>query len=528
MKNFGKESLILSVLMVIALFGMISAAAAAGTGPIVAMSGYVISPSVVKPGITGSISVTFTNNGDSTASAMLVLYGKLGDSAWSGGSNNVGDIAAGTNATIIIPFSVPDTYKSGVYSLPLLISYSSSKSANLVIPILVSDAPNILVVTQNLSKPTVKPGEEFDVSLLINNSGGDARDLTITVPQNSTFQMNRVSGYQIPLLQGNSSLVVVLEMASGSSMPTGKYNAPLNLAYTDMLGNSISDSVNVGPINVVDLSTMFGVDVEEIGTAEVGSIAELNVTLFNYGSEDEKGVFVDPGSSSYLVPIGSSSTYFDVIPAKGQSSQVISIGINPSTSPGYYLIPLKIKMSDGQSFNTSLGIQVQTASMISIASETNPTVLSPGATADLTLKISNTGDSGIRSASISVSSDDIVITGQTESFIGTLNIDETNSFITSVRVPFNASTGSKSLTAKVSFKDSNNLEHEIEKVIPVRIFSMQEAGNYTNISQSSLRQRATTNGLFGLGVLPYIVAAIIAIIIIYLVYRWWTGKGKKQ
>lgn len=528
MENFGKKSLILSVLMVIAMFGMISAAAAAGTGPIVAMSGYVISPSVVKPGITGSVSVTFTNNGDSTAGALLVLYGKLGDSAWSGGSSNMGDIAAGTNATIIIPFSVPETYKSGVYSLPLLISYSSSHTSNLVIPISVSDAPNILVVTQNISKPTVKPGEEFDLSLLINNSGGDARDLTITVPQNSTFQMNKVSGYQIPLLQGNTSVVVVLEMTSGSSISTGKYNAPLNLDYTDMLGNSVSDSVNIGPINVVDLSTMFGVDVKEVGTAEVGSIAELNVTLFNYGSEDEKGIFVEPESSSYLVPIGSQSTYFDVVPANGQSSQMISIGINPSTSPGYYLIPLEIKMSDGQSFNTSVGIQVQTASMISITSETNPTVLSPGATAELTLGISNTGDSGIRSASVSLSSEDVVVTGQTESFIGTLNIDETNSFVTSVRIPPDASPGPKSLTATVSFKDSNNLEHKIEKVVSLRIFSPQEAGNYTNVSTNGFRQRSSAGGLFGLGILPYIVAAVIAIIILYLVYRWWTGKGKKQ
>jgi hypothetical protein len=495
------------------------------TGAVVALSNFSISPSVVKPGAVGSVSVTFTNNGDGTASALSVYYGELEGTAGIG-PKNAGDLAKGTSTTILIPFKVPDSYDTGVYSLPLMVFYSSTKSGNFVIPVTVSKLPVIQIMTQNVSKQLVKPGDEFEVSIRISNMGGEVKDITLSVPQNSTFQFSGISKYVITSLQSNSSANLSLRMISGSGVSTGAYSIPLTVTYTDRLGNTTSESTGVGPVNVVDLATLFSVTAEPVGEAEVGSILNLNVTLSNHGTEDEIGVSVEPLSSSYIIPIGSTSVFLDRIPAYGESSKVVRLGIDPSATAGYYSIPLRIRLGTGQSFNTSIGVLVQAASQLSVSSETSPAMLTPGATADLTVKLSNIGDSGIRSVIVTLSSDSVAITSGQETFIGTLNVDDTGSVIAKVRASQSAKTEDNAIVVTVSFKDSSNQEHKVEKTVYLSTSSSAFASSTSTSSNGTyqIRTNGRDQGLIGL--LPIGIGAVVLAVALFFGYKWWTGKGK--
>ena len=504
---------------------------AATASPVVALSDYSISPSVVKPGTSGSVSVIFINNGNTVASALSVYYGELSGTA-SIGPKNAGDLAEGTKTTIIIPFTVSDTYDAGVYSLPLQVFYSGSSSASFVVPVTVSKPPILQVLTNNVSKRAVKPGDEFEVSMALNNIGGQIRDISLTLPQNSSFQFSGVSKYVLSSLQSNSSADFTLRMISGTSVSTGTYFAPVTVTYTDQLGTTSSESVAVGPVNVVDLSTLFSVSAEPITDAEVGSTLRLNVTLSNNGYEDQSDVSVEPLSSSDIIPIGSTSVAFDTIPAKGQISRTVLFGIDPLASSGYYSIPMKIRLGTGQSFNTSVGILVQAASKLSVTSETNPITMSPGSTADLTVKLSNIGDSAIRSVIVTLSSDKVTIISGEENFLATLNVDDTSSAVAKVRASSSVKPEDNALTATITFKDSNNQEHNVEKTIYLSTStagSVSQSSTGTTTSNGTYQSRnSSQQGLMGL--LPYAIGAVVIAVVGFFGYRWWKGKkgGKKR
>jgi len=493
-------------------------------GPVVALSNYSISPAIVQPDTVGSVSVTFTNNGDSVADNLIVYYGELEGTAGYGPKTG-GDLAKSTSTTIILPLKIPANYDAGVYSLPILIFYSTTNSANFVVPVTVSKPAILQVQTQNVSKKAVKPGEEFEVFITLSNLGGTLKDISMVVPQNSSFQLSGVSKYVLASLLSNSSAGFAIKLISPLTASTGTYAIPLTVTYTDRLGAVSSETVNIGPANIVDLATLFSVTAEPINDAEVGSTLRLNVTLFNHGNEEEANVFVEPLASTYIIPIGSTSVSFGTINPNGQTSKDVFLGIDPLAKVGYYSIPLRIRVGTGQSFNTSIGILVQAASKINVASETNPSILSPGATADLTIKISNIGDGSIRSVFVTLESDSVSITSGKETFLGTINVDETSSAVAKIRATSSFRSEDNPIAATITFKDSNNQEHKVEKML---YLSASQFGSTSNATSDTARtfRNGQQPGLIGL--LPYAVGAIVVIVALFFGYKWWKGKkGKK-
>jgi len=258
--------------------------------------------------------------------------------------------------------------------------------------------------------------------------------------------------------------------------------------------------------------------------------------LINNGQEDEKDVFIESAATDSIVMIGSTKVSFGTVPANSQVSKILLLGIDPSANVGYYSVPLTVQLSIGQTFNASIGMLVQAASQLSITTETNPVVIIPGSDATLTVKISNIGDSSIRSMQVVLSSDKMTISSGSETFLGTLNVDETNSVVATVRANAGSAAGENTITATISFKDSNNQEHQVEKILILSSSSSVYSGAMTNSNASTeltngFRTNRTSTGLILLGVnvgnaLPILLGAVVVIIVLYFGYRWWTGNGK--
>lgn len=491
---------------------------------VITMSNYSITPTTVKPGIIGSATVILSNNGNAVANNVYLHYGLIDQTAWTGASINVGDIPSGASTTVVIPFKIPSTYTAGTYSLPFIVYYGSSGTANFVVPVTVSNPPNIILSMANTSKSVLVAGEQFNISLIISNPGGDARDLTFSIPSNSSIQFNKVSKYQYPFLNSNSSVEVILSVLVNPGASAGSYSIPLVMSYLDPAGETVSESVTLGSITIAELSSIFRIGGEKLNTAQAGSVLKLNLTISNYGSTDED-LSIELGSSSYLIPINSPIIYFDDLAAGNTNSQIVLVGVSSSASLGYYSLPLTVKLSNGQSFDTTIGIQVESQSELKVEYSTTPSSLAPGSTAELTLDISNIGDSGIRSTTITLSSDELQITGETESFLGTINVDETSVFITNINIPSNVSPGAKDILANVTFKDSSNQEHTIESHISLDVLSQQSAAltNSTKATFPTNRATASQNNLIFLA-----IGGVIILVGTYFGYRWWKGKKKKH
>jgi hypothetical protein len=452
---------------------------------------------------------------------------------------NGGDLAKSASTTVIIPFSVPDSYDTGVYSLQLVITYvGESGLSKFAIPITVSNPVLMQIQTTNISKQMLKPGEEFEISVSLNDTGGAAKDIIIVSPSNSSFRFSKASKQIISELQSDSSTELSMWMISEPSISAGTYTIPLEVSYTDRLGTTTTEKTEIGPVRIVDLETLFSITAEPIDEAVVGSAVRLNVTLTNNGQEDEQEVFIESPATDSIVMVGSTKISFGIVPANGQVSKIILLGIDPSANVGYYSVPLKVQLSTGQSFNTSIGMLVQAASQLSVTTETTPAVLIPGSDADLTVKISNVGDSSIRSMQVALSSDKMIISEGSETFLGTLNVDETSSAVAKVRAPVGPGGAENTVTATITFKDSNNQEHRVEKILVLGTASSALPGAIMNGStstamQNGFRTNRTSTGLNILGVnvgniLPVLLGAIVLIIVAYFGYRWWKGKGGKK
>lgn len=527
-KTISRASMLCAILCLVFFMGVVMADAE------VSISSYSISPSVVRPGTSGSVSVTFSNTGNSVAGGMTIYYGALDGTAgtW---SRNAGDLTQGTQTTIVIPFTVPADANSGTHTLPIDIFFTSSTgsgSGDFTIPVTVSTPPIIQVVTNNLNTKEVNPGAVFDESILLNNTGGPVTEVTLTVPDNASFQLSGESEYVIPSLQSDSSVSIPLEFISQSTLSTGVYPIPLVMTYTDSLGNTSSENVNIGPVDIEDLSTLLGVTATPISDADVGSTVGLNITISNYGNENQQGVFVEPSATTYTVPIGSTSTFFGTIPANGSVSEIVSLGIDPTATTGYYSVPLTVYLSTGQSFNTSIGLLLQAASQVSITSATTPSPMTPGSTGTLTVTIANIGDSTIRSMVVDLSSKNVSITNGQETFIGTLNVDDTGTAVATVRASASPIPANNAVTAEITFKDSNNQLHTVDQTI---FLTTSATGAVSGSSTTAAfaygngtYRRQTGITIAGIGLLPLGIGAVIIIVVLYLVYRWWKGKKHKK
>jgi hypothetical protein len=130
----------------------------------------------------------------------------------------------------------------------------------------------------------------------------------------------------------------------------------------------------------------------------------------------------------------------------------------------------------------------------------------------------------------------MTISSGSETFLGTLNVDETTSVIATVRANAGPMAGENVITATISFKDSNNQEHQIEKILVLSTSSSVYPGAMTNGNTTTglpngFRINRTSTGLilFGVNVgsaLPILLGAVVLIILAYFGYRWWVGKSK--
>jgi Flp pilus assembly protein TadG len=135
------------------------------------------------------------------------------------------------------------------------------------------------------------------------------------------------------------------------------------------------------------------------------------------------------------------------------------------------------------------------------------------------LSLSNVGDGAVRSIIVKLSSDTVTITSGEETFAGTLNVDETNTVVATVRASSSSKSEDNAITVTITFKDSNNQEHTVKKTIYLHTSSTGSTSTTTsgltgkNSSQQSL-----------LSLLPVGIGAVILAIALYFGYKWWSGK----
>jgi len=521
------------LLFVILLLSFLVNAAAQGTGgAALQVTSHTVIPDVIYPGTVGQLQISILNSGTDTAGATVVNYKTPGETLYS--EQSVGDIGAGSNAIVSIPFTVPAKTPSGFFVMDLNIVYfadaphSSIKNTPISIPIVVSQQQILEVKTISVEPGTIQPGDTITAQLNIINTGGVMNNVVIATPAGSSFTLQGTTQQAVGSIPFNSSKDVSVILASSSSTSVGKYSIPLIISYQDSLQNTLNQTIYVGPITVSESGAQFRISLIPVTNTEVGSQAQFDLTLENLGGSGAS-VTIDLNQTAEFTPIGSTRVYFDSIGPGAKQSQKITIGIAPTTNTGYYNLPITVSIS-GKTYAQSIGIVVNATPDIAITSDSTPQFISAGSNGVKVLaQISNVGNGPIRSVYVSATpTKDFTFVGPTDKFIGTLNVDDFATFQIAVDVPSSLAPAEYGIPLAITFKDSRNMEHTINKDVTVRVYSGLDASRLNSISGSTTAGGNRTNGsvLFGLSAIQLAAAVLIIGVVGYFVYKKYKGNKK--
>ncbi len=529
-----KRILIPMFLLALLLLANFSFAATASEAAL-QVTGYSVVPTKVYPGTNGYIQLTLENSGTDVASGIKVDYSNNYD--YKTLSVYPGDIDVGANSQISVPFEVPQSLSTGLILYKMNVYYlttsggGSSKLTTFSVPITVSQNEILQVDTLSIVKDSLTPGEKISVQLNVKNTGGTINDLSISSPQNSSFSIDGSTRKSVGSIPSNSNQTLTLRLVSSSLAPVGQYLIPLTFAYTDSLQNPVTQTLNVGPVNVLDSSSQIKVSLEPLSSTEVGSTAEFNLAIENDGSGTTSAI-VAVGSSDVFTPLGTRQFYFDSIAPGKSASGKVSLGISATVTSGYYQVPLNITLSTGKTFTQTIGIHVEATPEVKITGELSTSTTG----SEIDIQVSNTGNTPIRSVYATAEFGGTKV----DKFMGTMNIDD----YATLAIPLSSFGGSaagsanaggqnagpgrfnrtqdggnttaqpRSVTVTVTFKDEQNQPHTVTQDVNVN-FGAAGAGN-------TFRTTGTTrsNGIiFGLDAIQLGAAIVVLTVVGYFLYR---------
>jgi len=491
--------------------------------PLIEVSDYSTTPATVYPNTWGYLKLTIANKGDMTADSVAAHY-------WVGGVESsafIGGISSGSTAQVAVPFVISSGAGGGIQlvNVDIYFSYkeatsSPSTKTSLSVPIVVSQYNPLEVKTLSIGGPAISAGEKVPIELQLINNGGVTNNIIISIPTNSSFYLDGESQRTVGSIASNSSSDVSLTLASSSDATTGTYSIPLVLTYQDALNQPVEETLSIGPVSIMDSSMRYRLSMEPQTTVEVGSKTVFTLSLENTGSLPVSAI-VEANSTDVFSPLGMQTVYFDTVPANSTVSRNMTIGVSSSASAGYYTLPLQLTPTSGKPATFNVGIPVEATPEVTVS------LTLSGTTAEI--MIANTGNTQIRS--VNVVARQAGSRASTESFMGTLNVDDYSTLSLEQFSNFS----SPDIDVNITFRDSSNALHAIEKKLSAT--GLAGASTRQNGASSAATNRTRSNGgpfgLFSSGgsqtdlALPLIVLAIAAVGG-YLVYRRFFAKGKAK
>jgi hypothetical protein len=376
---------------------------------------------------------------------------------------------------------------------------------------------------------SISPGEKLPLTLQVTNTGGVVNNLMLSMPTNSTFIISGETEKQVGTIALNTSTNVSFTLVSSSDTKTGTYSVPITLTYQDALNQPTAETMYIGPISVLDSSTQYRLTLVPLDApVEIGAEEPFLLTLENAGSSQISGT-LEVNTTSVFTPLGAQRLYFSDVPAGGSRSMNLSVGVSATQSAGYYTLPIKLTPNAGQAVSYNMGISVAATPEITVTLDTS------GSTP--LVQVANTGNSQIRSvyASAKASGSQAAI----ESFMGTLNVDDSSS------LSLGSSSSGKSIAVEIRFRDSNNLEHTVQKTLDAvagnssfvqsgrnqsGAAAAANSGNFQGRSNNPLGMllgpggRSSGAATDGIGIVPMGIGALVVIVVGYVLYRKFIAK----
>ncbi len=425
-------------------------------------SGYSVSPSTLKPGVSGSATVTITNTGTAQVTGVWFKPSGYGFEL-SSDTISAGDLGASGSTTVSIPFKIMGSTKAGVYVLQVQAYWTTTGTdggttyKSFSIPMTVTE-PAVFQLSP-IDKQTTTKGSSFTLKPTITNTGGKASNVVLTLNSNY-FILSGKSRILLGDIPRGGSFTFELPLATSSGTPVGLYSVPVTLTYNDELGAEQNATLSITPVYVASSEPKLVVSVDT-GRVEPGEKFDVKITLRNVGTSDANRITLALAISLPFIPIESGNLYIEKLGVGEEKTLSVKMTSDSSTESKTYLIPLSASYSDDSNthYNISdyVGIDLKGRAKLSISRvKTSPEDLVQGARASLEIRIENYGNGEAKNvrAVLTIDGDSY------ETIVGKIAAgDRANANFPLERVP---SEGKVNVSMRTVFEDSEGWKETTE------------------------------------------------------------------
>ena len=346
--------------------------------PSLDVQSFALSPSIVTPGNSFSISVDIGNFGVGSAyrSRMAINASAPLSVLGSAGTVSMGTIEAGNQSSFDIPLYASSSAKTGSYPLSISMTYFDAAGAQYnttnVINIVLSGIPQLAVRTFEPSGGFLRPGSNVLLGVQLVNLGGDKAvgiAMVLTGPENFVADSTSYLGSILPGSLANTSFFVQVP----STAATGSYNFTLAMTYSDS-ANHVYSTTSVYTLPVVPY----------VPPAVSVSNVLMNPPVLSPGAQGTMTIFTDNNGNSAANNISISilggagllaSNYLTIgsLAPGAQSTSVVGVNVNGNAHPGNYTLYIHISYTDpsGKTYNSTSALQMNVYAVTSIFSPLN-------------------------------------------------------------------------------------------------------------------------------------------------------------
>ncbi|MFH1448770.1 MAG: hypothetical protein ABIG39_07965 [Candidatus Micrarchaeota archaeon] len=508
------HSFVLGIVLIVAV---LTAAAFAD----VQVSSSSVSPTTLRPGLTGSISFTLSNTGTSSISG-VTLYPSGNGFEFLSDKVSLGTIGASGSTQANIPFKVKPNAESGIYNIIISIYWSETTTSGgtgyktIQIPVTITKQTIFGVSSEPV---TIGIGDDFEINASINNKGGKASNLIMSI-NSQYFILKDSSQLVLGDIGAGETMDINVPLSSNLSMPAGKYSVPILLNYQDELGNLQQTTATLGTIQAVKGFVDFSITPTIDSVASPGRKIEMSLSVRNDGTIEANSVRCTISSLlSDFLPIGSSQQLLGDI-KQGESVVVYyDVGISATATPGYYPVAISLDYLNKQgevqtTITKNIGIEVTGVPKMSIITSTSPSPVFPGGKYSLNIQVSNVGTTNVKSLTVHIEGESFTILENSPSkYIGTLKTDDYSEVSYDVFVGSETAPGKYPVKVTMEFLDTYNTEGQFIKETYVHVISKDDAAGA---------------GSGGMDMFSTITLLVLVAVIAYLVYRRFFKKKKNN
>jgi len=399
---------------------------------------------------------------------------------------------------------------------------SFSAATNLTSVTVFDDSP--LGVTNFLQSPDkIYPGDNAKMQFTVTNLDTSHNNVMLNV----VVPFGAVRGaYTLGTMNVGSTKEVAVNFDVPSATKAGTYDIYI---YATIDGANYQVGSIPLVINSPDLSNAIIASVTTDDVVVAGADTEMTVTLRNVADFDAENVLIQIGgsinssdeTSDYLLPLSSDRVYVKSLKAGQEAKVYFSLAVSASAGPGYYPITLTTTYSVDKAVQAKItqtfALTVSApASLLVTASDTSVTANS---STDIDFTIANAGGVAVRAVYARALGNNFAFDTDSE-YIGTLNLDDTATFTTTITPSGQLTAGTYPVTLNVSYKDAANIERYQLKTVNVVV----SGRSLSAFGASGMPTRIKSNTILGFDYLTIGVALVVLAAGLFFGYRYYKGK----